>query len=66
LLHFPQLISDAKQVYGSIFEEKIFLQKLVYFDDLLNFEIIPTNHKPLPTPEEVKAFFEELVEKYLQ
>ena len=58
------LITDAKNVYGSIFEEKIFLQQLVYFDDLLNFEIISINSQPIPTKEDIKQFFEELVGKY--
>lgn len=63
-LSFSELIAETKKVYGSVFEEKLFLQQLVYFGDLLNFDIEPTT-KPLPKPEEIKQFFEELVKEYL-
>lgn len=64
-LNLTDLIRDAKEIYGSIFEEKIFLQQLVYFDDLLNFEIAPIRNEFLPTSEEVKHFFESLIESYI-
>ncbi len=63
---FPNLISEAKKIYGSIFEEKIFLEQLVYFGDLLDFGIKPAKLKPLPKPEEAKEFFEDLVKKYIE
>lgn len=56
-----QIICDAKKMYGNIFDEKIFLEQLVYLKDLLNFEIIPIPNKTLPPPEEIKSFFTELV-----
>lgn len=65
-ISFSELILQAKKIYGGIFEEKIFLQQLVYFGDLLNFGIKPAKLKPLPKPEEVKHFFESLVKGYLQ
>jgi len=46
------------------FEEKIFLQQLVYFDDLLHFEIIPLDKASIPAPEDIKHFFEKLVNEY--
>ncbi|MBI5123101.1 nucleotidyl transferase AbiEii/AbiGii toxin family protein [Candidatus Roizmanbacteria bacterium] len=64
VISLTNLVLDTKKIYGSIFEEKIFLQQLVYFDDLLNFEIIPVNQTSLPKPEEVKKFFETLVSEY--
>ncbi len=64
-IDFPQLISDAKDIYGTIFEEKIFLQQLVYFDDLLNFDIIPIPNHVIPPPDEVKKFFEKLVKEHI-
>lgn len=64
-ISFPDLVSRAKKVYGSVFEEKIFLQQLVYFGDLLNFDITPADSKSLPKPEEVKHLFEELVKNYI-
>ena len=61
-----KIIETAKKVYGSVFEEKIFLQQLVYFDDLLNFDIIPDSTEKLPTKEEVKRFLEKLVSDYTE
>lgn len=63
-ISLTEIISLAKKIYGSIFEEKLFLQQLVYFDDLLDFQIIPVG-KPVPKPEEAKSFLENLVKNYV-
>lgn len=63
-MNLPELIVETKKIYGSVFEEKIFLQQLVYFGDLLNFDIIATE-KAVPTHDEVKQYFEGLVKRYL-
>lgn len=65
LIDLAELISLTKKIYGSIFEEKIFLTQLVYFKDLTNFEIISISGKELPRPEEVRVFFENLTKKYI-
>ena len=65
LIDLAKLISSAKKIYGSVFDEKIFLTQLVYFDDLISFDIIPVSESNLPKPEEVKSFFEKLIRKYL-
>ncbi len=65
-INLPELIDGAKKIYGSVFDEKIFLQQLVYFGDITNFEIIPASQTPLPKLEEVKHYFEELVKTYLK
>src|SRR3989344_501688 len=65
-ISFSELISCAKKIYGSIFEEKIFLEQLVYLGDLLDFDIKLAKLEPLPEPEEVKRFFENLVKKYIK
>lgn len=64
-MNLLQVISEAKKIYDTVFEEKIFLQQLVYFGDLLNFDIVPVSPKRLPKPEEVKRFFEDLVKNYV-
>lgn len=64
-LDLPELISLTTKVYGSIFSEKNFLAQLVYFEDMLNFDIIPASSDHLPHPEELKHFFEELVQNYI-
>lgn len=48
-----QVISGAKKVYGSVFDEKIFLEQLVY------------KTEPLPNPKGVKHFLQELVNSYV-
>lgn len=60
-----ELIKTAEQVYGGLFNSKIFLEQLVYFDDLLSFDIIPVKTGKIPAKEEVKDFFESLVKSYL-
>lgn len=65
-IKLSEIIEIAKKTYGSVFDEKIFLQQLVYFDDLLNFDLIPASPKKLPGKEEIKEFFEKLVADYLQ
>lgn len=64
-LDLPELISLTKKVYGSIFSEKNFLAQLVYFEDMLSFDIIPASSSKPPQPEEVKHFFEKLVHNYI-
>lgn len=56
-----QIVTGAKKVYGNVFDEKIFLEQLVYSKDLLNFEIMPVNSQKLPDSEEIKLFFTQLV-----
>ena len=63
-MHLKDIIAKAKKVYGNVFDEKIFLEQLVYFGDLANFDIIPALI-PLPKPEEVKQYFEKLVKAYI-
>jgi predicted nucleotidyltransferase component of viral defense system len=65
IISLQEIISKAQQIYGSAFEEKIFLQQLVYFDDLLDFTIIPVGEATLPDQIEVKKFFEEIVENHV-
>lgn len=61
-----QVISEAKKVYGSVFDEKIFLEQLVYFSDLSNFDIIPINKiGSLPNPQDIKQFLQKLVNFYV-
>lgn len=65
-MNLSKLISSAKKIYGSIFDEKIFLTQLVYFRDLRNFDVIPASLSKLPKPEEIKRFFENLVKNYVK
>lgn len=63
-ISLKEIMSQAKKIYGNVFDEKMFLQQLVYFDDLLNFDITQTA-KPQLEPEDIKHFFEGQVKDYL-
>ncbi|MDP2585484.1 MAG: nucleotidyl transferase AbiEii/AbiGii toxin family protein [Candidatus Levybacteria bacterium] len=60
-----EIIAGAKQIYGSVFDEKLFLEQLVYYGDLLSFDITPVSKIQLPTPDKVKQYFESLVKTYI-
>ncbi len=61
-----EIIRSAEMVYGNIFNSKIFLEQLVYLDDLLNFEIMTVADEKLPTRNEVRLYFEKEVRKYIE
>ena len=60
-IDFIELINLAKKVYGSLFNEKLFMEQLVYFGDLLDFNIIPISESTIPSPTDIKNYFEKLV-----
>lgn len=64
-INLSKLIFETKKVYGSLFDEKLFLEQLVYFGDILNFKVIPATKVSLPKPDEIKQYFEDLVKAYL-
>lgn len=64
-MDLSELIRITKKIYGSVFDEKIFLTQLIYFEDLRNFDIIPASLSKPPKPEEVKRFFEDLIRNYV-
>lgn len=64
-ISLQKIVDGAKQVFGGAFDEKIFLAQLVYFDDIHNYEIIPVSNKLSITPDQIKQYFEELVETYI-
>lgn len=66
-LTLKDIIEFAKNIYGEIFNPKLFLEQLVYFDDLTNFEIIPADAlQKIPDPKEVKSFLGKEVKKVLE
>ncbi len=60
-----EIIDGAKLVYNGAFDEKLFLEQLVYYGDLRSFEIIPVSKTSLPLPDEIKQYFETLVKLYV-
>lgn len=65
-LTLKEIIENAKKIYGEIFNPKLFLEQLVYFDDLNNFEIIPVDkNQKLPSSNEVHEFLETTIKDYL-
>lgn len=61
-----EIISNAEIVYGKIFNSKIFLEQLVYFNDLLTFEIMTVTDQQPPSKDEVKQFLEGKVREYIK
>lgn len=66
LISLKEIITGAKHIYNGAFDEKLFLEQLVYYGDLSNFEVIPATLTPLPNPEEIKQYFEILVKTYIK
>lgn len=60
-----EIINGAKKIYNGAFDEKLFLEQLVYYGDLRSFEIIPISKTPQPTPGEINQYFETLVKTYI-
>jgi len=60
-----EIITKTKQAYGSVFDEKLFLEQLVYYGDLLNFSVTPISKVQLSTPDEIRHYFESLVKAYI-
>lgn len=66
IITLPKLIDETKKIYGSVFDKKIFLEQLVYFDDFLNLDIAAVDSNPVPAPDTVKDFFRNKVRDYLK
>jgi len=65
-INLKDIIAYSKEAYGKVFDEKIFLEQLIYFGDLTNFEIIPVNNNSsFPKPGDIKRFLEGLVKDYI-
>lgn len=59
----PEVISWAKKKFGEGFTETLFLEQLVYFQDL---EVTPIEYlDETPSEEEIKGFLEKKVREYL-
>lgn len=65
-ISLEEIIRLDKKIYHGAFNEKLFLEQLVYFDDITNFEIIPVENARIPSVEEVKSFFEDVTREYLE
>lgn len=63
LVALPDLIKDAEKRFQGAFNEKLFLQQLVYLDDLKEFAVTFLNESI--TPEEIGSFFTRFTEGYL-
>ncbi|MCR4326796.1 MAG: nucleotidyl transferase AbiEii/AbiGii toxin family protein [Candidatus Roizmanbacteria bacterium] len=61
-----EIIVIAEEVYKTLFSSKLFLEQLVYFKDLPDFDIEPVGNASIPTPETVKQYFEHIVAMYLE
>ena len=58
------IILNAKQKFGGLFSEKLFLEQLTYFKDMQDFRIEFSQREY--TPREIKLFFEKIVKNYIK
>jgi hypothetical protein len=65
LMTLDTIIQAAEKKYKELFNSKLFLEQLVYFDDLLNFNIIPVDKALSLEPQQIKSFFEQEVKTYI-
>ncbi|OIO29180.1 hypothetical protein AUJ22_01890 [Candidatus Nomurabacteria bacterium CG1_02_31_12] len=56
LISLSEIIDIAKNKYGTIFNDRLFLEQLLYLDDIEEAEIIMIN-RPLPSKRELIDFF---------
>ena len=56
LTSLPEIINIAKQKYGEAFNDRLFLEQLLYLDDVEEAEIIMIE-RPLPSKKELIDFF---------
>lgn len=64
ILTLPKIISLAEKKFGGEFNQTLFLDQLVYFDDL---KVVPiTFIKEKPDPSEIKSFLSKAVTDYLK
>lgn len=57
-----EVIAIARQKYGDAFNDRLFLEQLVYFDDLEAVEIKMTSGHP-PSKRELAEYFSELIRR---
>lgn len=62
-----EIIEQAKENFGDIFNSKLFLSQLVYLEDIQDFTIEPLNNGlPIITNQEVKKYLEEKTKEYIK
>ena len=61
-----EIIVIAEDVYKALFNSKLFLEQLVYFKDLPDFDIESVGNASIPTPETIKQYLEDIVATYLE
>jgi len=60
-----EINENAQKVYRGVFSPKLFLEKLVYFNDLPDFDISPLDSTKDISPDAVKQFLKKAVRDYL-
>jgi hypothetical protein len=60
------IIEKSKEVYGELFNEKLFLSQLVYTEDISQAEINGTEMIEKASLEEIATFFKKEIEFYLK
>ncbi len=66
IVKLEEIIQKSQEVYGNLFNEKLFLAQLVYTKDISEAEIAGTQMIKPTTLQEVAAFFEKEVTAYVE
>lgn len=61
-----EIITIAEKIYKGVFNSKLFLEQLVYFNDLPDFDIESIKNERIPSPEKVKQQLERIVFDYIE
>lgn len=63
-LNLKEIIKNAENKFGTLFNTKLLLEQLTYSDDITDFSIEPAQEPPA-NPEEIFSFFQMEVEKII-
>jgi hypothetical protein len=63
-LSLEEIIKDAENKFGTLFNAKLLLEQLTYTDDITDFSIEPAQESPAK-PEEIFSFFQKEVAKII-
>jgi len=65
IVGLEDIMRESREVFGELFNEKLFLAQLVYVEDISDAEISGTEMLEPATLPEIKRFFEKEIDAYL-
>ncbi|MEK7515812.1 MAG: hypothetical protein AAB555_02715, partial [Patescibacteria group bacterium] len=61
---FPEIIELADQKYADAFNDRLFLEQLLYLDDVADETLLMLHGYTQPTNKELHDFFSELIRQF--